>query len=185
MNKSFVSMYDTMDQATLTEGQLQYILSKLKENEDLIKRMEAIETAQAEELSRLREETRSLRTSWRVVTKGLRLWSRISSTSLTRSRPRMRRPRLLESFSMRRRLQGMRRSPGWQRQLWQSLRILRSLLPSSRKSMKWATMRVTTSVWKESSTTYGTSTEMSTTGSYGWAYKVDGPVAQSWEVEYP
>ena len=63
MNKSFVSVYDTMDQATLIKGQLQYTLSKLKENEDLIKRMEAIETAQAEELSRLREETRSLRTS--------------------------------------------------------------------------------------------------------------------------
>ena len=53
-------MYETINQAIITKGQLQSTLSKLKENEDLIKRMEAIEVAQVEELSRLREENRKL-----------------------------------------------------------------------------------------------------------------------------
>ena len=60
MNKSYMSMYDTIDQAMITERQLESTLLKLKENEDLIKRMEAIEISQAEELSRLREENNKL-----------------------------------------------------------------------------------------------------------------------------
>ena len=60
MNESYLSMYDITDQAKITEGQLESTLLKLKENEDLIKRMEAIEIAQAEEFSKLREELSSL-----------------------------------------------------------------------------------------------------------------------------
>ena len=61
MNKSYMSMYDTIDQATITKGQLQSTLLKLKENEDLIKRMEAIKVAQVEELFRLRKENKKLK----------------------------------------------------------------------------------------------------------------------------
>ena len=56
MNESYLSMYDIIDQAKITEGQLESTLSKLKDNEDLIKLMKAIEITQVEELSRLREE---------------------------------------------------------------------------------------------------------------------------------
>ena len=56
INESYLSVYDIADQARITEGQLESTLSKLKANKDLIKRMEAIEIAQAEELSKLREE---------------------------------------------------------------------------------------------------------------------------------
>ena len=51
MNESYLYMYDITDQARIIEGQLESTLSKLKENEDLIKRMETIEIAQVEELS--------------------------------------------------------------------------------------------------------------------------------------
>ena len=56
INESYLSVYDIADQARITEGQLKSTLSKLKANKDLIKCMETIEIAQAEELSRLREE---------------------------------------------------------------------------------------------------------------------------------
>ena len=60
MNESYLSMYDITDQAKIMEGQLQSTLLKLKENEDLIKRIKTIEIVEAEELSRLREELSSL-----------------------------------------------------------------------------------------------------------------------------
>ena len=59
MNESYLSMFDIADQARITEGQLQSTLLKLKENEDLIKLIKAIEIAQAEKLSRLRKELSS------------------------------------------------------------------------------------------------------------------------------
>ena len=49
-------MYDIADQAKITEGQLESTLLRLKQNEDLIKRMEATEIAQSDELSKLKEE---------------------------------------------------------------------------------------------------------------------------------
>ena len=61
INESYMSMYDTIDQATITKRKLQFTLLNLKENEDLIKRMEAIEVAQAKELSRLRKENDKLK----------------------------------------------------------------------------------------------------------------------------
>ena len=60
MNKSYMSMYNIIDQARIIEGQLHSALLKLKKNEDLIKRIEAIKIAQAEELSRLREKNKQL-----------------------------------------------------------------------------------------------------------------------------
>ena len=55
INESYKAMYDIIDQAKITEGQLESTLLRLKENEDLIKRMEATEIAQVDELSKLRE----------------------------------------------------------------------------------------------------------------------------------
>ena len=49
-------MYGIVDQTRVTKGQLESTPLKLKENEDLNKCMETIERAQAEELSRIREE---------------------------------------------------------------------------------------------------------------------------------
>ena len=56
MNETYLSMCDIADQAKITKVQLESTLLKLKENEDLIKCMKAIEITQVEELSRLREE---------------------------------------------------------------------------------------------------------------------------------
>ena len=51
-----MAMYDITEQAKVTEGQLESALLRLKENEDIIKCMEATEIAQADELSKLRED---------------------------------------------------------------------------------------------------------------------------------
>ena len=56
MNDSYLAMYDIIDQARITKGQLESTLLRLKENKDLIKRIKATEIAQADELSKLREE---------------------------------------------------------------------------------------------------------------------------------
>ena len=56
MNELYLVMYDITYQAKIIEGQL---LLRLKENKYLIKRMEATEIAQANVLSKLREELSS------------------------------------------------------------------------------------------------------------------------------
>ena len=56
MNESYLAVYDIADQAKITDEQFESTLLSLKENEDHIKRMEATKIAQADELSKLREE---------------------------------------------------------------------------------------------------------------------------------
>ena len=55
MNKSFISVFDTLDQSVTMEGELQSIQLKLKEDEDLIAWLEMVEGTQAVEFSKPKE----------------------------------------------------------------------------------------------------------------------------------
>ena len=55
MNESFISMFDSLDQSAVREGELQSLSLKLKENEDLINPLEMLEGTQAVEISQLKE----------------------------------------------------------------------------------------------------------------------------------
>ena len=113
-------MYDTIDQATITEGQFQSTLLKLKENEDLIKRMEAIEVAQVEELSRLREENKKLEGELRSHGEKIEALScdNAMPTLLTRLQFSRQEPGLLRSTSRRQSSQKMLKSQERHRRRW-------------------------------------------------------------------
>ena len=55
MKESFISMFDSPDQSAVREGELQSLQLKLKENKDLINRLEMLEGTQAVEISWLKE----------------------------------------------------------------------------------------------------------------------------------
>ena len=50
MNESFILVFDSLDQSTVREGELQSLQLKLKEDEDLINRLEMLEGTQAVEI---------------------------------------------------------------------------------------------------------------------------------------
>ena len=60
MNESFILVFDTLDQSTTREGELQSLQLKLKEDEDLIAQRETLEGTQAVEISRLKKRVSQL-----------------------------------------------------------------------------------------------------------------------------
>ena len=60
MKESFISMFDSLDQSAVREGELQSLQLKLKENKDLINRLEMLEGTQAVEISWLKEKVGKL-----------------------------------------------------------------------------------------------------------------------------
>ena len=109
INESYMSMYDTIDQARITEGQPQFTLLKLKENEDLIKHMEAIDVTQAKELSKLRKENKTLKDGLRSRNKRIEALVSNNVTLLKRSQTLRLKPGLLRNTLRRRSSRGMMR----------------------------------------------------------------------------
>ena len=60
MNKSYLSMFNTLDKATLVEAQLHSAMGNLKRNEELRKQIEVAKASQVEEIVKVRGEKENL-----------------------------------------------------------------------------------------------------------------------------
>ena len=159
-NEKYLEMYDIADQAKVIEGQLESTLLRLKENEDLIKRMEAAEIAQADELSKLREELIDHDRKIKALLDDK--VDRVDKATNLEAKAwvveeYVKEVRLAKDVEVARKRQ---------KRSWRSSKILKNLLLSSRRNMRrvktWAIMP---ELWT-SSTTSGSSTEILTTISW-------------------
>ena len=66
INESFISVFDTLDQSAIKEGELQSLQLKLKKDEDLIARLEMFEGTQVVEISWQNERVSQLKDELRV-----------------------------------------------------------------------------------------------------------------------
>ena len=71
VNESFVSVHDALDRASIREGELQSLQTRLEEKESHIKRLEVLEGTQVVEISRLNEEVKRLEDKLRSHDQGI------------------------------------------------------------------------------------------------------------------